>query len=378
MSNNNYLQVGIDLGTSRSAISSSTGTRHVVQSYVGWPVDMVARKVLKRDVLIGEEALENRPMLDLHRPLERGLIKEGSEKDTQAVRELLRHLIDLAIADAGADGHDPARTRAVVGVPAEALRVSKQNLRQAMEGLVGSLMIVSEPFAVAYGLEALLHTMIVDIGAGTADFCVMNGRYPTEDDQRTLTNAGDAVDQLLFTSVRERFPEAAFSMHMVRAWKEQHAFIGAPKQPVVVEVPVRGKPTEIDVTEEMKVACESLLPPLSETMVDLISRVEPEYQAKVRNNIVLTGGTGLISGLGAALERTLSEIGGGRVKVMADPVFVGSDGGLSIAVDAPESDWEKLGVPPSQVIDQESKNDGDQDLSSQEPKLGKDKDKKDG
>ena len=84
------LHVGIDLGTSRSAISASNGERFVVDSFVGWPLDMVAKKVLKRDVLIGHEAVANRTMLDLHRPLERGLLKEGSEKDVEAVRELLQ------------------------------------------------------------------------------------------------------------------------------------------------------------------------------------------------------------------------------------------------------------------------------------------------
>jgi rod shape-determining protein MreB len=74
------LHVGIDLGTSRSAISASNGERFVVESFVGWPLDMVAKKVLKRDVLIGHEAVANRTMLDLHRPLERGLLKEGSIK----------------------------------------------------------------------------------------------------------------------------------------------------------------------------------------------------------------------------------------------------------------------------------------------------------
>ena len=34
----------------------------------------------------GQEALDNRPMLDPHRPLERGLITEGSEKDLAAGR----------------------------------------------------------------------------------------------------------------------------------------------------------------------------------------------------------------------------------------------------------------------------------------------------
>jgi hypothetical protein len=32
------------------------------------------------------------------------------------------------------------------------------------------------------------------------------------------------------------------------------------------------------------------------------------------------------------------------VRVVKDPVFVGSDGGLAIAQDAPDSDWEKLGT----------------------------------
>jgi len=27
---------------------------------------------------------------------------------------------------------------------------------------------------------------------------------------------------------------------------------------------------------------------------------------------------------------------------MEDPVFIGSDGGLALAIDAPDGDWEKL------------------------------------
>ena len=334
------VNVGIDLGTSRSSISASNAQRHVVESYVGWPLDMVARKVLKKSVLIGREALENRPMLDLYRPLEEGLIKDGSEKDAAAVRELLQHL--LALAGLDRESRNGGKIRAVVGVPAEALRVNKQHVRKALEDSVDSLMIVSEPFAVAYGLEALLHTLIVDIGAGTADFCVMNGRLPTEDDQRTLTQAGDWIDEQLFRLVRERHPQASVSIHMVRDWKEDASFVGEPKAPVLVTVPVDGKPTRIDITQEMRQACEALLPPLVESILDLLSRVQPEYQERVRNNVILSGGTALIRGLGPRVERELAAVGGGRVTVVKDPVFVGSDGGLAIAQDAPDADWERL------------------------------------
>ena len=329
------LHVGIDLGTSRSAIAASSGERHVVESYVGWPVDMVARKVVKKPVLFGHEALENRPMLDLHRPLERGLIKEGSPKAEAAVRELLGHLIEKA-GGAGKTVH------AVVGVPAEAMRVSRQHLRNAVKGIADSLLLVSEPFAVAYGMDALLHTMIIDIGAGTSDFCVMNGRYPTDEDQRTLTHAGDSVDEQLVLQIRARHPEANFSIHMVRDWKEKHSFVGEPKAPVVVEAPVRGKPTSLEVTAEMRKACESLVGPLSETMLDLLSRVDPEYQQKVRGNVVLAGGGSQIPGLAAALEKALEDVGGGRVRAVEDPVFAGANGSLAIAADAPEGDWERL------------------------------------
>ncbi|HEY3052633.1 MAG TPA: rod shape-determining protein [Thermoanaerobaculia bacterium] len=336
------LHVGIDLGTSRSAISASNGERFVVESFVGWPVDMVAKKVLKRNVLIGHEAVSNRTMLDLHRPLERGLLKEGSDKDVEAVRELLRHLLGLVGVSNGKARSSSSNVRAVIGVPAAALRTNKQYLRNSMKGIVDSLMIVSEPFAVAYGLDALLNTMIIDIGAGTTDFCVMKGRYPTEEDQRTLTIAGDSIDAHLLKLIEERFPQANVTVFMVREWKEQYSFVGEPQQRCVVVAPVKGVPTELDITNEIKASCETLLGPTIETMIDLLSRVEPEFQDKVRNNIILSGGGGLIRNLPQALETALRQVGGGHVKYMEDPVFVGSDGGLALALDAPETDWEKL------------------------------------
>src|SRR3989304_7408082 len=55
---NSVLHLGIDLGTSRSSVSASNGERHVVESYIGWPGDMVARKLVKKPVMFGREALE--------------------------------------------------------------------------------------------------------------------------------------------------------------------------------------------------------------------------------------------------------------------------------------------------------------------------------
>lgn len=334
------LRVGIDLGTSRSAISSSSGGQFVVDSFVGWPADLVARKVLKRDLVIGKDALDNRTMLDLHRPLERGLIKEGSDRDLQAARELLRHLLSLV---APKNGNGKTRqVRAVVGVPAAALRTNKQYLRNALKGVVDSLMIVSEPFAVAYGLNALVHTLIIDIGAGTTDFCVMKGRYPTDEDQRSLTLAGDSIDAHLHKAIHAKYPKASVTLFMVREWKEQHSFVGEPPAPVIVSAPIDGVPTELDITSEMRAACESIVPPIVETMLSLLSQVDPEFQHRVRHNVTVAGGGALIRNLGKTLEAALERVGGGKVTITESPMFVGSDGGLAIAQDAQDGDWDRL------------------------------------
>jgi rod shape-determining protein MreB len=332
------LRVGIDLGTSRSAISSSSGGQFVVDSFVGWPADLVARKVLKRDLVIGRDALDNRTMLDLHRPLERGLIKEGSDRDLQAARELLRHLLSLVAPKNGK--HRPVR--AVVGVPAAAMRTNKQYLRNALKGVVDSLMIVSEPFAVAYGLNALVHAMIIDIGAGTTDFCVMKGRYPTDEDQRSLTVAGDSIDAHLHKTIQAKYPKASVTLFMVRQWKEQHSFVGEPPAPVIVSAPIDGVPTDLDITTEMRAACELIVPPIVETMMSLLSQVDPEFQHRVRNNVTVAGGGALIRNLGKTLEGALERVGGGKVTITEAPMFVGSDGGLAIAQDAQDSDWDRL------------------------------------
>ena len=118
--------------------------------------------------------------------------------------------------------------------------------------------------------------------------------------------------------------------------------MGKAPGPVVVSVPIAGKPSEIDITEEMRQACDALGPPVAETMLDLIAAAESEYQEQVRNNVILAGGSSAIPGFGAFLTDSLREFGGGKIRKVQDPVFVGADGGLALAKDAPKSDWDKL------------------------------------
>jgi rod shape-determining protein MreB len=331
------LYVGIDLGTSRSSISASNGTRAWTESYVGWPRDFISSKVLGKTVLFGADALEHRLSLDLFRPLERGVIKEGIERNEEAVRELIRHLIQLAAPVAGTQIH------AIVGVPADTLKTNKLAIRKAVREYVHSLMVVSEPFAVAYGLDLLENALIIDIGAGTVDFCIMHGAIPDEGDQKTILTAGDYVDDQLDSALAKKHPEARFTPNMVRQIKEQYSFVGEPPERVAVELPVNGKPVPLDITGEVRQACESIMPAIIDTAYTMIARFDAEFQARVKKNIVVAGGGSQIRGIVEHLGRGLKELGQCRILTVQDPLFAGSDGGLKLAMDMPEGYWEKLG-----------------------------------
>ena len=330
------LYVGIDLGTSRSVVSASNGSRKWVESYVGWPKDFVAKKMLGKHVLFGEEAIEHRLAVNLCRPLENGVLKEGTERDEAAVQELIGHLIDMAGAESGED------VCVAVGVPAEALKVNKLAIRNAVSQHARKLLVVSEPFSVAYGLGTLDNAMIIDIGAGTVDFCIMHGTVPSEEDQRSLLTAGDYIDHQLLKMLSERHPEADISLNMVRRYKEQHAFVGEPKRRIKVDAPVEGKFTEFDITEEMRKACESLMPAIVETVIDLIADFDPEYQEQMRQNIIVAGGGSQISGLDTYLTNAMKKFEPCKFTCISDPLFAGADGALQLATDMPEEFLEKL------------------------------------
>ena len=331
----NILRVGIDLGTSRSAISANNGKREWVESYVGWPKDFIAEKVLGEPILFGRAALENRLSLDLYRPLEQGVIKE-STRNEEAVRELIAHLLDLA------DVKESQRVYAVVGVPSESLRANKMAIKRAAQDFVHSLMVVSEPFSAAYGRQVLNNAIIIDMGAGTTDFCIMHGAMPKDEDQRTIVMAGDYIDQKLFSLMKEKYPESDFNMNMVRLYKERFSFVGKPKGKVEVDIPVGGRIMVHDITEEMRKACESVVPAIVENTMELIARFDPEYQGIVRENILLCGGGSQIHSLAKAIEEALQEDGPCSVTVVEDPIFAGADGALALAQDMPEKYWQDL------------------------------------
>ena len=333
--------LGIDLGTSRTSITSSTGVRQTVWSYVGYPKDHVAKKKLGgRDIIYGQEALENRMSVNLFRPLAGGSIKNKGAKDTaetkKAIKDLLEYVVSLAKSPKGSTIY------AVIGAPAEASVEGKATILEAAANCIDSVIVTSEPFSVAYGLDFLDDTLVIDIGAGTTDLCRVHGKMPEPEDQRTHTVAGDALDQTLANLIKEKYPEAQFSINMVRAIKERHASVSPKMEEAIESLPVAGKPTKFDVTDLVYKACYTLVPPTVAALQDLIATYDPEFQAKMRNHILLGGGGSQIKALGLAIEKAMEEYGGAKVKTVEEPQYAGSNGALKIALDMPESFWKEF------------------------------------
>jgi len=339
------LYIGIDLGTSRTSVAASNGVRETVWSYVGYPKDHVARKVLGKDKLFGREAVEQRLSLDLIRPFAEGIIKlDGAEVDDatlekhmRAAKDLVKHAVSLC---------RPRKDEliyGVIGAPAQASIQNQQLLIEAASEVLDAAMICSEPFAVAYGLDLLRDTLVVDIGAGTVDLCRLHGTMPAPDDQITLTTAGDWLDKQLFSLLKEKAPDADFTIHLVKENKEKHAHVLDEGNPIRAEVLVNGKPTPVDVTDLMREGCRMIVPPIVESLHKLIASFDPDFQKKLREHVLLAGGGSQIHGLDVILEKAMEErLGSGNVTRVEEPQYAGANGALKMAHDTPADYWKRL------------------------------------
>ena len=339
------LYLGIDLGTSRTSVAGSNGVRATVSSFVGYPKDVVSMKLLKKDMLFGEDALENRLALKMYRPLQHGVIKGSGEQNGQAewhenlkaAKDLLRHVIALARPRAD------ELVYGVIGTPAQASIKNQKALIEVAKETLDSVMICSEPFSVAYGMDRLDDCLVIDIGAGTTDLCRMHGTMPEEGDQLTNTFAGDFIDSEIEKRIQAKYPKAQITRQIVKTIKEKHSNVLDDAPPIVQNLPVEGKPTPFELTDCVRDACKLIVPPIVDAIAKMISSFDPDFQDRLKNNVLLAGGGSLIGGLDLAIEQEMHErLGGGKVLRTDEPTYGGANGALKIAHDMPADFWQKL------------------------------------
>jgi len=340
-SDSENLFVGIDLGTSQSAIATSSGKLLNVATVIGFPKDLVAYKLVGKPVVFGNECFKNRMSLDLHFPLEKGVIEfhtnqKIASRQREAVSGFINHLISLIGRKEG------QKLYAVVGAPARSTVNDRQAVVKAMDGLVDAVLVVSEPFLVSYGMSVFGFAIIIDIGAGTLDICRMHGAIPEEEDQQTYFSAGNHVDTKFFKLLKARIPNAKISQFRLKDIKEQHASFGKKPSKIMVEFSISGKMVNYDISKELNESVDSILPDIIKTTRKLITEFDQEFQNSLKENIILAGCGSRIKGLAEIIENELSDLGEVKVRLTEDPVYAGAIGGLRLGQDMPVEEWSKL------------------------------------
>lgn len=349
------ITIGMDLGTSKTTVVSSNGRREIIPSIVGWPKDHFAESLFGKQVVFGKAVHENRLALHVVRPFEKSVLKYKSPESAgiegerlaefkKAAKLLVEHAVSLTKPPRD------ARIHGVIGAPSHASLANHQALLEAVSGVFDTVVVVPEPFAVAFGIGCLKDALIVDIGAGTIDICAMCGSYPAESDQLTIPMGGDLIDEELLKLLGEQFPDAQLSLNMAREIKERSGFVGEATDKVEVWLPTDSQKRKFDVTAPLKAACGIMIEPLVNGLREVLSRVDPEFRDNMLKNVVLSGGGSQIKGLEKAIEAGFFDNSRVRVNKVYDTMFAGANGAFQLAMAIPVDQWEcvhKVGSAPA-------------------------------
>ncbi|MEJ1972423.1 MAG: rod shape-determining protein [Lacunisphaera sp.] len=348
------LLVGFDLGTNASCILAGPAegkdatVSKVIPTVVGYARDGLVDGIIANNAttLIGEDALNHRLQLRMIAPLEDGIIAhvEPAKDFIQRVRTII-------------DPAGLAEIRAVIGVPANAGQAAREDIRNCSAGVFDRVLLIPEPFLAALGfrdesrlgqenyVDPVTNSLFIDIGGGTSDLCLIQGYFPTADDQVSLPFAGDAVDKLIEDELQRTYPNNGLSRATIRQIKEEHSYVGPIRKPIDVKVLIGGKNHTLELGETIGRACNRLIEKIYPALATLIARASSDSVATLLQNIVVTGGGSRIRGFDTVLQQKLMEDGFAAPKVR----LAGSDykrfvavGALKAARSAREDQWQHL------------------------------------
>lgn len=346
--------VGFDLGTNKSCVLAgpTTGTEiavsKVVPTFVGYVKDGIVDGIIAGNAktVFGEDALRNMLHVRLVAPVAEGVIA-----DPAASRDFLQHIRTIV------DPTGTAEIRAVVGMPANAGGQARDDIRRCAYGVFDRILMIPEPFLAALGyrddsrvtqpnyLDPVVNSLFIDIGGGTSDLCLVQGYFPTSEDQISIPFAGDAIDELLHNELDRVYPNNGLSRHKVREIKEANAYVGPSRKPMDVKVFMGGKAHTIELGDTIARACNTLIDKIYPALTTLISRAPSDSVLTLLQNIIITGGGSQIKGIDAVLQKRLADDGYESPKVK----LAGQDykryvalGALKAARAARENQWQVL------------------------------------
>jgi rod shape-determining protein MreB len=346
--------LGLDFGTNKSCVlagaagSNDITASKVVPTFVGYVKEGIVEGIIagNASMLFGDAALENKLHVELVAPMDQGVIAH-----LDATRDFLRHLRTLV------DPSGLAEIRAVVGVPANADETASENIRRCAHGVFDRVLLIPEPFLSALGfrdnsrlgqpgyIDPVINSLFIDIGGGTSDLCLVQGYFPTSEDQICIPFAGDAIDRLMEVELNRTYPNNGLSRHKIREIKEAHGYVGPSRRPLDVKVVLGGKAHTLELGDVIGNACNTLIDKIYPALTTLISRASSDSVVTLLQNIIITGGGSQLKGIDTVLQKKLADDGYESPKVR----LAGQDykryvaiGALKAARAARENQWQVL------------------------------------
>lgn len=348
------LLIGLDLGTNKSCVlagapgSTDITVSKVIPSVVGYVKDGIVDGIITGNarILYGEDALRQMLHVDLAAPLAEGVIARPD-----AARDFLLHIRSLADPSGRAD------IRAVVGVPANAGEPAREQIRRSAQGIFSRILLIPEPFLAALGfrddsrvkqpgyVDPVVNSLFIDIGGGTSDLCLVQGYFPTHDDQISIPFAGDAIDEIIYNELGRTYPNNGLSRITVREIKEANAYVGPSRKPLEVKVVIGGKSRTLELGDAIGNACNALIDKIYPALTSLIESASSDSVVTLLQNLIITGGGSQIRGIDTVLQKRLADDGYENPKVR----LAGQDfrryvaiGALKAARAARENQWQVL------------------------------------
>ncbi|HUL52716.1 MAG TPA: rod shape-determining protein, partial [Opitutaceae bacterium] len=276
---------GFDLGTNKSCIlagpvgATDITVSKIVPTVVGYVRDGIVDGIIagNASILFGEDALKNALHVNLIAPLAKGVIAHPD-----AARDFFRHMRSLI------DASSTAEIRAVIGVPANAEEDARENIRASATGVFDRVLLIPEPFLAALGyrddarlnqpnyVDPVINSLFIDVGGGTSDLCLIQGYFPSREDQISVSFAGDAIDSLIHEDIDRQYPGNGLSRQTVREIKETHSYVGPIRKPTDVRVIIGGKARVLELGESIGRACNALLDRIYPALTTLIARASSD------------------------------------------------------------------------------------------------------
>lgn len=343
--------VGIDLGTMYTAMAASNGCRKCMPSEVGVPRDAAARLLVKDEYVMGDDLRKHRKALNVIRPFKGNRLKSAvTEQDYKKISSnqpfhqitaatcLIKKVLGDLELDAG------SQIRCVVGVPSSATIYSQKIVMSLVETAAQLVAIVPEPFAVGFGLDSEANnSVIIDIGAGTVDYCYFYGAFPTPEDQKSLLLGGDHLDEQLRKAICEEFPDVKVSEQQAQLIKEKYGSVGNYACTAVVDLPTKsGRVVSCNLTDIVRGTCQQFAEMVVDNLLSHLNSIESEDFAIDNSKILLAGGGSQLAGLTEYIENRLGLGGKTEVRKIHDSRFAGACGALQLARQLPDECWKQL------------------------------------